>query len=37
MFKWQVYEAKRRLGEVIELSRTEGPQMITRHGKTAPW
>ncbi len=33
MVKWQVHDAKRRLSEVIELAQTEGPQVITRHGK----
>jgi len=29
---WQVQDAKTRLSEVIERARTEGPQIITRHG-----
>lgn len=33
MSKWQVHDAKRRLSELIELAWTEGPQVITRHGK----
>ena len=33
MTTWQVQDAKTRLSEVIERARTEGPQMITRHGK----
>lgn len=32
MGTWQVQQAKTRLSEVIERARTEGPQMITRHG-----
>jgi antitoxin Phd len=32
MGTWQVCEAKTRLSEVIERARTEGLQMITRHG-----
>ena len=32
MASWQVHEAKTRLSEVIERSRTDGPQTITRHG-----
>jgi len=32
MASWQVQDAKTRLSEVIERSRTEGPQTITRHG-----
>ncbi|MGH9765458.1 MAG: type II toxin-antitoxin system Phd/YefM family antitoxin, partial [Blastocatellia bacterium] len=30
---WQLQTAKARLSEVFELARTEGPQLITRHGK----
>ncbi len=30
---WQVHEAKSRFSELIERARTEGPQLITRHGK----
>jgi antitoxin Phd len=30
---WQVQEAKARLSEVIERARTDGPQVITRHGE----
>ncbi len=33
MTKWQVHEAKRNLSEVIEAAQTDGPQVITRHGK----
>ena len=33
MTKWQVYEAKRKFSELIELAQSEGPQVITRHGK----
>jgi antitoxin Phd len=29
---WQVQEAKARFSEVIEKARSEGPQIITRHG-----
>jgi antitoxin Phd len=32
MGTWQVQEAKTRFSELIERARTEGPQMITRHG-----
>jgi antitoxin Phd len=32
MATWQVQEAKRRLSEVIERARTQGPQTITCHG-----
>jgi len=31
--KWQVNEAKSRFSELLDLARTEGPQVITRHGK----
>lgn len=30
---WQVQEAKARFAEVVERARTEGPQIITRHGR----
>jgi antitoxin Phd len=30
---WQVQEAKNRFSEVIELAMTEGPQVVTRHGR----
>ncbi len=33
MTKWQVNEAKGRFSELIERAQTEGPQVITRHGK----
>jgi len=29
---WQIQDAKARFSEVIERARTEGPQVITRHG-----
>jgi antitoxin Phd len=32
MAKWQVHDAKTRFSEMIECARTDGPQMITRHG-----
>lgn len=32
---WTVADAKAKLSEVIERARTEGPQAITRHGRTA--
>lgn len=31
--KWQLQEAKNRLSEVVDLALTEGPQIVTRHGK----
>jgi antitoxin Phd len=33
MATWQARDAKTQLNEVIERARTEGPQMITWHGK----
>jgi prevent-host-death family protein len=30
---WKVGEAKARFSELVELSRTEGPQDISRHGR----
>lgn len=32
---WTVAEAKAKLSQVIDRARSEGPQTITRHGKTA--
>jgi prevent-host-death family protein len=31
--QWTVAEAKAKLSELIERSRADGPQTITRHGK----
>jgi len=33
MKTWPVQDAKNQLSQVIELARTEGPQLITRHGQ----
>lgn len=33
MAKWQIQQAKSKLSELIELSKSEGPQTITKHGK----
>jgi prevent-host-death family protein len=33
MATWQIQQAKSKLSELIELSRSEGPQTITKHGK----
>jgi prevent-host-death family protein len=33
--QWTVAEAKARLSELIERTRADGPQTITRHGKAA--
>jgi prevent-host-death family protein len=32
MARWQISEAKRRLGQLIDAARTDGPQIITRKG-----
>ena len=32
MKTWQVQQAKTHLSELIEQARTDGPQLITRHG-----
>jgi prevent-host-death family protein len=32
---WTVAEAKAKFSEIIERARSEGPQTITRHGRTA--
>lgn len=32
---WTVAEAKARFSELIEQARSKGPQIITRHGRTA--
>lgn len=33
--KWTVAEAKAKFSEVIDRARAGGPQLITRHGRTA--
>ena len=33
MAVWQLQDAKTRLSEVIEDAHSQGPQIITRHGK----
>lgn len=33
MGRWQVQEAKQQLSRVIDLARSQGPQIVTRHGK----
>lgn len=30
---WQLQAAKQRLSEVVERARSEGPQVVTKHGK----
>ena len=32
---WQVQEAKQRFSELMRRARTEGPQVVTRHGEEA--
>lgn len=32
---WTVAEAKARFSEIVERARSKGPQVITRHGRTA--
>ena len=31
--RWQVQDAKQRFSELIRSARTEGPQVVTRHGE----
>jgi prevent-host-death family protein len=31
--QWQLQEAKQQFSRVVEQARTEGPQVVTRHGK----
>ena len=35
MHTWQLQQAKSRFSELVELTLTEGPQMVTRHGEEA--
>lgn len=35
MHTWQLQEAKSRFSEVVDLTLTEGPQMVTRRGEEA--
>lgn len=30
---WQLQEAKQRFSELVRRARTEGPQVVTRHGE----
>ena len=30
--QWQLQEAKQQFSRVVELARTEGPQVVTKHG-----
>jgi prevent-host-death family protein len=33
MVYWQVQDAKQRFSELLRVARTEGPQVVTRHGR----
>jgi len=33
MGRWQLQEAKQQFSRVVERARTEGPQVVTRHGR----
>ena len=35
MHSWPVQDAKARFSELLETSLTEGPQLVTKHGKAA--
>jgi len=35
MVRWQLQEAKNRLSELVRKARSEGPQVITLHGRDA--
>ena len=35
MGRWQLQEAKQQFSRVVDLARSEGPQVVTRHGKDA--
>ena len=35
MHTWPVQDAKARFSEMLETSLTEGPQVVTKHGKAA--
>jgi prevent-host-death family protein len=35
MHSWQLQEAKSRFSEVVDLTLTEGPQLVTRRGSAA--
>ncbi len=35
MKTWQLQTAKNKLSELLDRAQTEGPQVITRHGKEA--
>ena len=33
MGRWQLQQAKQQFSRLVELARTEGPQVVTRNGK----
>lgn len=33
MTRWQLQQAKQQFSRVVELARSEGPQLVTRHGR----
>ena len=35
MSVWKLEDAKNRFSEVVRRARTEGPQLVTKHGKEA--
>lgn len=35
MHSWQLQEAKSRFSEIVDLTLTEGPQLVTRRGSDA--
>jgi prevent-host-death family protein len=35
MHSWPVHDAKARFSELLEASISEGPQVVTKHGKAA--
>lgn len=32
---WQIQEAKQRFSELVERAQSEGPQLVTKHGRDA--
>ena len=33
MARWQLQDAKQQFSRLVDLARSEGPQVVTRHGK----
>lgn len=33
MGRWQLQDAKQQFSRLVDLARSEGPQVVTRHGK----